>query len=205
MNKKIQKNQNNSNVSVFEKVVDSISRNHKDSAAIEKRGMDILTKLTNAKDDTEKKILFQQLCREAIRYRSAKSLDTNTLFVRSVDSEFIDMAVAMIESLKQIYNISTNLGKAQVQIAVLAFCRYQSNMAKFELIKASEACSNESLSYMKILSKDSDRAFRQWESAIRQLEFGVRPPINLNVKAKNVFMAQNQQNIPNHNQGENNE
>lgn len=141
----------------------------------------------------EKKYAKSEIHTILATYSKAISLETNINMLNGIDPEQRGMAMDMIEHLKKEYALEKPQDKVYLQIAVSAICRYHSNMSEFECWKRHDWNSHERATYMGMLSKDADKAFRQYNSIIQYFEEKKQPQIKINVKANNAFVAQNQQ------------
>lgn len=117
-------------------------------------------------------------------------LDTQVPLFNSVGNGGMVMDVA--KQIIEEYDCKTASEKATAQIAANAFVRIMENS---EVIRASR---NSSINlklvpYFSIISKELDRATRQYEAAVSNLIRMKTPPINVKVTTKTAFMAGNQQ------------
>lgn len=128
-------------------------------------------------------------------YSKVRNLDTHVLLSRGVDPEHLPMVLGVIDELTAEYEVKKPQDKAYVQMAALAYSRYISNLDEYNQWKNHEYNSNERVGYMNMVSKDIDRAFRQYNAVINYFEMKKRPPLQVTVKANTAFVAQNQQNL----------
>lgn len=143
--------------------------------------------------DEEKHSVESEIKDTLALYNKANSLNTSVNMLNAIEPEQRGMAIEIIKELKQEYCVKKAQDKIYLQIATNAICRYYSNMSDFEHWKRHDWNSHERVAYMGMLSKDTDKAFRQYNSVIQYFEGKKQPPIKVNVKANNAFVAQNQQ------------
>jgi hypothetical protein len=189
----------------FKKTAINTSQLLVDPKTIEKEGAEMIKEYFGMRKGAKKDEFRKEIENKVIEYSKAMSLDTNIHALNGIDFKMGGMALQMISELKKEYDIKTPQDKAYLQIAVSAFCRYHSNMNEFKRWKNHDWNSHERCAYMGMLSKDADKAFRQYHSIIQYFEAKKNPPLHVNVKTKTAFIAQNQQNIAtNQDQDENN-
>lgn len=167
-----------------------------DSSNIAEKGGKILQKFFKA-NKAQRKEFEDEINEIGAKYAAAMSLQTNYHMIDSIDKNLRSMGIEMAKDLTKQYEIKTVQDKAYLQLAINAFCRFLSNSMQFETWKKHEFNSHERVSYMSMLSKDTDKAMRQFHSIIQYFEAKEQPSLTVNIKTKNAFVAQNQQNIAN--------
>lgn len=174
----------------------SFIKNHPDETL--RLGAEKLKQLfqTDFKDEVLKKELETYMA----KYAESKTLDTNLLLTVSVEEEHLPMVLDVIAQLTEEYKVVSPQDKAHVQMAAMAYSRYISDLYQFNSWKHHEYNSHERVEYMNMVSKDMDRAFRQYHAVVQYLEAKKNPPLLVNIKANTAFIAQNQQNVASSNQ-----
>jgi|GEM_PF-5384985 len=173
---------------------------------IVEQGAAKLKEYWGAEDEYERAEIEEGLQEIAYKYNQAMTLETNLGVINGIDAKLAPMAHAVIKELKGQYKIETPQDKAYIQLAASAICRYHSNMRHFEGWKKQNFNSHERIACMGMLSRDADKAFRQYHSVIQYFEAKNKPPLKVSVNAKTAFIAQNQQNVAtNPKKDENNE
>ena len=129
-------------------------------------------------------------------------LDTQAPLLESVGGRYASLATEFSKGLFEEYKCNTPSEKALAQTAANAYTRV------LEYSNTLESCRNKEVNlrligYYSIISKELDRANRQFIMAITTLKQMKAPAINFNVKARNAFVAQNQQFNVNQNNDEN--
>lgn len=168
-----------------------------DPQLLSKKGGEMFKQYRQMNDGPEKDEFEEKLNEKMIEYSKAMSLDTKIHALNGIDLKLGGMALEMMRQLEAEYEISSPQDKGYVQIAVSAFCRYHSIMNEFQCWKSPQYLSHEVASLLGTLSKEADRAFRQYNTVIQYFEAKKNPPIVLNVKTNTAFIAQNQQNVAN--------
>ncbi len=203
--KKLEKKKEGIYIDSFKKTAMENYQLTADPKAIEKKGGEMIEKYFKMKKGAKKDEFRKELEDQVIEYGKAMSLDTNIHALNGIDFKMSGMALQMIRELTKECEIKTPQDKAYLQIAVSAFCRYHSTMNEFQSWKSPRYLSHEVSSLLGTLSKEADRAFRQYHSIIQYFEAKKNPPLIVNVKTKTAFIAQNQQNVAtNPKQDENN-
>ncbi|MFH1712165.1 MAG: hypothetical protein ABH846_02940 [Patescibacteria group bacterium] len=129
-------------------------------------------------------------CLVKVLYRFG--LDTHAALWESVSEKFGSLAMEFSKDLYEEYDCRTASEKALAQVAVNAFIRV------FEYSSTLKTCMSNSVNTeltgpYSLISKELDRANRQFTTALTALKQIKTPPIKVNVKANNAFMAKNQQ------------
>lgn len=123
----------------------------------------------------------------------AYSLESGHALLESVGDRYRSFALEMKKSLEQEFACEKPSERMLVDQVVNAHLRkleYTRLMVKY---REQEWLSQEKAAFLSFYSKEADRAHRQFISALETLKAIKQPPINVNVKAQNAFVAQNQQ------------
>ncbi|OHA72699.1 MAG: hypothetical protein A3A27_02425 [Candidatus Wildermuthbacteria bacterium RIFCSPLOWO2_01_FULL_47_18] len=92
------------------------------------------------------------------------------------------------------FDCKTDADKILAESAAIAFMRYLDSSRRLNgCMDIVEYISDERTRYLGYLSKQMDRAHRQYLSALMTLKQLKAPAIEMNIKTKNTFVAQNQQ------------
>jgi hypothetical protein len=133
---------------------------------------------------------------------SILGIDNDYPLVCSVKENYQSLAIEFASNLKREFDCKTPSEKSLAQVVVNAYIRImflsQKITAFFDL-----GHTNPNLtSYFGILSKELDRAERQYLVALEKLKQIKTPPLKVNIKTNTAFVAQNQQ-LNNTNQPQN--
>lgn len=120
-------------------------------------------------------------------------LDIRTPILRIVTDEFREISVAFLDQLIKEYDCKTPSEKVLAQMATNAYTRSFEYSEKLRDCLAIEWHSSEKNGFFSLMSKEIDRASRQYNAAIILLKQMRMPPIELNVKTKTAFIVENQQ------------
>lgn len=130
------------------------------------------------------------------------SLSTKSHLALSTDSDSRGFTIEAARLLEKEFNAEKPSEKMLVQMAVCSYVRMM-KCAKFFNNNMEGTITNERANLIGRYSKEADRCFRQYLSAIQMLHQLKTPPLKVNVKTQNAFIAQNQQNNSNPNNNEN--
>ena len=97
--------------------------------------------------------------------------------------------------LQREYDCQTTSQKMQCEIAALGFVRMLDVQKRLQDVIEKPQKSQLTINYMDKLSKDLERAQRQYNSAIQSLQYSNRPPVKMTVNVKGPVgnIGQNQQ------------
>jgi hypothetical protein len=122
------------------------------------------------------------------------SADTHWDLVETVNPSYRGLAIEFTDQIIREYDCKTNSEKALATFIANAYIRTIDNSRRFNsCAEAGEHLSDERTRYLAMLSKQIDRANRQFLSALTTLKQIKSPVIEMNIRTKNAFIAQNQQ------------
>ena len=119
------------------------------------------------------------------------SLDTGFLLMESVGGNYRGLAVQMRNELQKEYGCDKPSEKALVDMVVNSYIRKLSYSNKMGTNQ--QYLGGNENGYRAYLSKEIDRAHRQFLSSLEALRLLKQPPLKVNVKAQTAFVAENQQ------------
>jgi hypothetical protein len=99
----------------------------------------------------------------------------------------------MKRDLQKEFDCQKSLEKSLVDQVVSSYVRKISYTKLMEIYNNPEWLSHERVSLLKFYSLEVDRAHRQFLSALETLQALKQPPLKINLRAHNAFLAQNQQ------------
>lgn len=135
-------------------------------------------------------------------------LDTHYPIAETVSEKYRGLVVEFCHQLTQEYDCKTPSERALVQVIVNAYARMLEYSQELHNCRKIEYLSNEKNGFYSMLSKELDRANRQFVTALTTLKQLKTPSFEINVKTKAAFVAKNQQlniNPPNKNNPNKNE
>lgn len=132
--------------------------------------------------------------REKVRKAAAAmSLETHAALSSTVSEPIRPLVMTFAQELESEYRCKTVSERALVEVIVGAYARVIDYSATLREIKDIGYISHEKNGYYSLVSKELDRANRQFLAALQTLRQLKAPPIQFNVKARTAFIAQNQQ------------
>lgn len=124
-----------------------------------------------------------------------RNFETTKLFAlqESVDEKYRGVVVQMTETIYREMDIKSEMEKSIVEICVGSFVRYLDNSRRLNNNLNSETITPNKNQYIANLSKQVDRAHRQYLSSLQTLMQIKQPRLSLNIKAETAFIADKQQ------------
>lgn len=121
-------------------------------------------------------------------------LETHYPIVETVNQSYRPLAIEFSRQLIKEFDCKTPSEKALAQIVVNAYLRVIDSSRRYNnCLAAAEYLSDERTRYLAVVSKHLDRANRQFITALTTLKQIKTPSLEINVKTKTAFVAQNQQ------------
>lgn len=150
-----------------------------------------LTGLTGKKIDFTKDKNLQKLLRNA---GMILGLDNHHALIGAMKEDFRPLAIEFANTLAKEYDCKTPSEKALSQIVVNSYIRLLDDSRRYnDCSDTGEYLSEGRTKHLAMLSKQMDRANRQFLSALTTLKQMKSPPIQISVKTNTAFIAQNQQ------------
>lgn len=160
----------------------------------------ILSKLSEAfpkyMDGTEKekKEVKEGFLDDSGKLMMAFGLETHLPVAEASGTLYKPYAKEMAIRITKEYDCKDPSEKALADVVVTSYIKVLSFTKKFNgCMEAGEYLSDERTRYLTMLSKELDRANRQFTTALGMLRQFKNPSIEINVKAKTAFVSQNQQ------------
>lgn len=120
-------------------------------------------------------------------------LETHYALAETIDTRYRPLVIEVVRQIEKEYDCETPSEKILAEIIAGTYGKIIEYSKRLEYCTKIEYLSNEKNGYYAMLSKELDRAHRQLITAFITLRQIKTPPIELNVKAKTAFVAQNQQ------------
>ena len=120
-------------------------------------------------------------------------IENNISLYESFEGRYSGMMINLRKELIEEFNCTTYSEKALVDMIVGAYARNLTYSKQLLSHKDPTYLSHERNGFLSLFSKEIDRANRHFITALSMLKQMREPQLNLNVKAKNAFVAQNQQ------------
>lgn len=119
--------------------------------------------------------------------------DSTMLMARAFDGDDRAYVLALAEQMQAEYGCAGASEKTLANVAAAAHVMYLAYSRRLEAQMNIETITTKRNQYIANLSKQADRAYRQYTKAISLLRSAKQPAVKLNVAAKEVYLAQNQQ------------
>lgn len=123
----------------------------------------------------------------------AYSLESGHALLESVEDRYRSFALEMKKGLEQEFACEKPSERMLIDQIVSAHLRKLEYTRLMVIHREQKWLSQEKAAFLNFYSKETDRAHRQFISALETLKAIKQPPINVNVKAQNAFVSQNQQ------------
>lgn len=164
-----------------------------DPAAVLKVAADLLNQLDDV-EASEKKELQGKVNKSLAHAAAIISLDTHHLMAETVDKEKLrTFLIEVTDQLVKQYDCKTTAEKMLAQTAGWAYTQMIEYADKLNGLTRQEYLSNERTGYYSMLSKEVDRCYRRYITALTTLKHFKQPALSVTFKANNAFVAQNQQ------------
>ncbi|MBD3362100.1 hypothetical protein GF362_00070 [Candidatus Dojkabacteria bacterium] len=183
-------------------IINSVgSISHDPKKALEKL-LDLMNKYKEKGLTNKEKEKMTDLIRKHYRIYE---LDTHCLLSSSVDEIYKELSIKFARDITEEYNCRSPSEKALVQMVTSAYIRFLEYTNRSQFFKDIEYLSNEKISYYSKLCKETDRAYKQYLKSLSMLKRIKSPPLKVNVKTENAYIAEKQllQNNPNFNSKDN--
>lgn len=117
--------------------------------------------------------------------------DNGTLMFTIVPEQYRTFAIDMMRQLQKEYNCVLPSEKATTELIVLSFVRVLELQRRINGYISSQL-SQTDISFFSTLSKELDRANRQYLSALQTLRMLKQPSLNVSIKTNTAIVGQNQ-------------
>lgn len=145
-------------------------------------------------DKKESKKANERFKGKADKALMSLGVETDYALIRTIGKKYQPLILQFNRQLVREYDCQSSSEKALVHIIVNAYVKVIDSSERFsKCLEAGEYLSDERTKYLAMLSKQLDRANRQFITALTTLKQLKAPSLEINVKAKTAFIAQNQQ------------
>jgi hypothetical protein len=123
-------------------------------------------------------------------------VETHVALMGSFNAEYRGMAKELSSQIIKEYDCTTHVEKMLVESAVSGFIRHIDNSKRFNNCinaNAEEVILPVLAQFLAMLGKQMDRSNRQFLSSLAMLKQMKQPQLEVNIKTKNAFVAENQQ------------
>lgn len=127
------------------------------------------------------------------QFLAMESLDNHSLLAACCDEEYRPLVISFAEGLTKEFECQTPSEKALVHVVVNAYYRILRCSTTYNNKMHPDWLSSERVGFLNNYSKELDKANRQFITALETLKALKQPPIKMNIKTQNAYLAQNQQ------------
>lgn len=163
---------------------------------LQKFGDSIFPKLIHGNEE-EKKEATKRFNKDAVEVMIALETDTHVGLMETFYSQYRGLAKEFSDQLIRDYRCDTSAEKALAEVITNAYVRVIDNSRRLNANLGDpgggQVINENRTKYLAMLSKQVDRANRQFITALTTLKMMKSPSIEMNIKAKTAFVSQNQQ------------
>ena len=154
---------------------------------------EILPKLING-TSKEKKDAKEKLEKREAQYLRALESETHVASMESLDEKYYGWLQQLTEKTIQEYGCTTELEKSLASLMASFHIRIVDNSKRLnDLLNSLYSPNKNEIHYLEILSRQIERAHRQFLSTVITLKQLKSPKVEMNIKTMTAFVSQNQQ------------
>ncbi len=173
-------------------VVNSIKKRLGFYSAARELREDILPKLLSG-DEKERQTAIEHLDKKTVEILRALESDVHATLMESFDYQLHPWVVEFASKTIEEYHCETELEKAVARMAVSAHIRAIDNSKRLNEHLDMGSTGRDGNRYLETLSKQIDRATRQFLSSVITLKQLKAPMVDMDIKVNTAFVSQNQQ------------
>ncbi len=158
-----------------------------DPEVILKKFSDEYLPLINAKDNSKEKEVTELISELSLAFSS----ETGHMLMKAVNEEYRGLALQMKRDLQEEFDCMSFSEKMLVDLMVNAYIKKLRYSDKME--HNQQYIGHKYDSYRCFLSKEIDRAYRQFLSALETMRVMKQPAMKVNIKTNTAFVGENQQ------------
>jgi hypothetical protein len=176
----------------LDSIVDSLKKRLGLYSAARELREEILPKILNGTED-EKKIALERLDKKTCDILGAFESKVHAALMESFNYRLYPWVMEFASKTIEEYNCTTELEKAVATMAVNAHIRAIDNSKRLNEHLEMGGTGRDGSRYLEVLSKQTDRATRQFLSAVITLKQLKAPTVDMDIKINTAFVSQNQQ------------
>ena len=161
-----------------------------ESVLMKKMGEELLPKFKAGEKSDE---LSKKIGDTALELMRMRESDYHCNLMETFRGQYRSLTKIMTEQTIKEYDCQTEIEKSLASVIVGAYVRYIDNSRRLNNELECENITRNRNVYIANLSKQVDRAQRQYLSAVMTLKQIKAPTIEMNIKAQTAFISQNQQ------------
>ncbi len=150
----------------------------------------VVEKYNANNDDLEK---YQEFLKKSNEALPVVGLDTHYILAESVIESIRPFVIDFAHQLITEYNCTTPAEKALAEVVTASYARVLQFTKVMTRQVRDERCSDILNNFYRVASQELDRANRHFTTALTTLRQLKSPAMTVQVKARNAFVAQNQQ------------
>ncbi len=155
-------------------------------------------------NDKEKRQALRSLQKQSEKLAMVMGLDNHYHLAGAVSKKYRPLLLNTVEQIIKEYECNTAIEKTTAEIIALAHIQVINDQKRLNsLINSLDEVDDSSTRYVAFLSKQLDRSYRHYLSAVITLRQLKQPNMEVTIKTNNAFVAQNQQINNDHNSHEN--
>ncbi len=144
-------------------------------------------------EDKNKKMNQEEFNDKANQVMIAFGPDTHLPLAHAVSTKYQPLALELTRRLKKEHDCQSTSEVMLAETIALSHTRALELSSKFAVFKDIEYLSAEKNGYYGLIAKEIDRAHRRMMHSLSLLKQMKQPLVEVNIKSKNTFLAQNQQ------------
>lgn len=155
-------------------------------------GEDLLPKMFYG-DKKQKEDVAVKITEKASEALMLDELDNHYFLAETSSTKYRPLAIDYARKLSKEYNCTSPSEKGLVELITGAYIRYIEYSGAFNNAMRLDYLSHEKNAYYTMLSKEVDKAHRQYLTGLATLQQIKNPPPEWKINAKTAFISQNQQ------------
>lgn len=160
----------------------------------DKLAEEVIPKLINGSDKEKNWAKDEISCRseEAIM---ALGLTNHYHLIPTADKQYAALALSMTRQIEKDYDCKTATEKATAEVITIAYIKMIDSSRMFTDWSENKGTlkMKDRIGYLEVMSRQTDRACRQFIAGLALLKQMKQPPLEVTIRTKNTFVANNQQ------------
>jgi hypothetical protein len=160
----------------------------------DKLAEEVIPKLLNGTEQEKNQAKDEISCRseEAIM---ALGLTNHYHLIPTADRQYAALALSMTRQIEKDYDCKTAAEKATAEVITMAYIKMVDSSRMFSDWSENKGAlkMRDRIGYLEVMSRQTDRACRQFIAGLAILKQMKQPPLEVTIRTKNAFVANNQQ------------
>jgi hypothetical protein len=160
----------------------------------DKLAEEIIPKLMHGTDEEKNWAKGEISCRSE-EVIMALGLTNHYHLIPTADKQYAALALSMTRQIEKDYNCNNVAEKATAEVITMAYIRIVDSSRMFTDWSENKGAikMKDRVGYLEVMSRQIDRACRQFIAGLALLKQMKQPPLEVTIRTKNAFVAQNQQ------------